>query len=166
LSNIRQNGKCYTKKRKSYFWDSVGEYIIDVQHIGSTSILGMIAKPIILRVDICHTGGITEGKKIATMGEVHYQELACHYTGSPVSTAAMLHLNISVPNCAVQEHAPLTGWINDVIQHDLRTEDGYLLRSDSPGLGIDLNEDAAIAYPHIPSEPPHWRREDGSVQDW
>ena len=25
-----------------------------------------------LRVDICHTGGITEGKKIASMAEVHY----------------------------------------------------------------------------------------------
>lgn len=119
-----------------------------------------------LRVDICHTGGITEGRKIATMGEVHYQELATHYTGSPVCTAAMLHLNLSVSNCAVQEHGSLTGWINDVIQHDLKAEDGYLLRSDGPGLGIDLDEEAAAAYPHVPGEPPHWRREDGSVNDW
>ncbi|MBI1927001.1 galactonate dehydratase [Candidatus Poribacteria bacterium] len=119
-----------------------------------------------LRVDICHSGGITEGKKIAVLGEVHYQELACHYTASPVSTAAMLHLNLSVPNCAVQEYAPSSGWINEVIQHDLRTEDGYLLCSDAPGLGIDLNEAAAAAYPHAPGEPPHLRREDGSVQDW
>ena len=49
-----------------------------------------------IRVDICHTGGITEGKKIAAMAEVHYQELACHFTASPVSTAAMLHLNRTV----------------------------------------------------------------------
>lgn len=119
-----------------------------------------------LRVDICHTGGITEGKKIAAMGEIHYQELACHYTGSPVSTAAMLHLNISVPNCAVQEYGPHSGWINDVIQHDLKIEDGYLLRSEAPGLGIDLNEEAAASHPHVPGEPPHWRRPDGSVQDW
>jgi galactonate dehydratase len=119
-----------------------------------------------LRVDICHTGGITEGKKIAAMGEVHYQELATHYTGSPVCTAAMLHLNLSVPNCAVQEHGLLTGWMNDVIQHDLQTKGGYLLRSEALGLGIDLSEEAAIAHPHSPDEPPHWRREDGSVQDW
>ena len=26
-----------------------------------------------LRVDTCHTGGITEGKKIASMAEGHYQ---------------------------------------------------------------------------------------------
>ena len=119
-----------------------------------------------LRVDICHTGGITEGKKLAAMAEVHYQELACHYTSSPVSTAAMLHLNMSIPNCAVQEYAPATGWMNDVIQHNLQTEDGYLLSVDTPGLGIDLNEEAALAHPHTPGVPPHLRREDGSVQDW
>ena len=119
-----------------------------------------------LRVDICHTGGITEGKKIAAMGEVHYQELACHFTASPVSTAAMLHLNLSVPNCAVQEYGPPPTWMNDVVAHGMRTEAGYLLRSDAPGLGIELNEEAAAAYQGENSEPPHLRREDGSVQDW
>ena len=120
-----------------------------------------------LRVDICHTGGITEGKKIAAMGEVHYQELACHYTGSPVSTAAMLHLNLAIPNCAVQEFAPAGGWMSEVTPHDWQLADGYLLASDSPGLGIDLDEEAARQHPpNIPDEPPHWRRTDGSVQDW
>ena len=119
-----------------------------------------------LRVDICHTGGITEGRKIAAMGEVHYQELACHYTGSPVCTAAMLHLNLSVPNCAVQEGGIASGWIDDVIQHEMRFEDGYLLPSNAPGLGIDLNEEAAAEHPYSAGEPPHWRRPDGSVQDW
>ncbi len=120
-----------------------------------------------LRVDICHTGGITEGKKIAAMGEVHYQELACHYTGSPVSTAAMLHLNLSISNCAVQEFAPASAWMAEVTPHDCYLEDGYLFSSDSPGLGIDLNEEAARLHPpSIPDEPPHWRRTDGSVNDW
>ncbi len=120
-----------------------------------------------LRVDICHTGGITEGKKIAAMGEVHYQELACHYTASPVSTAAMLHLNMSIPNCAVQEFAPTGGWMDDVIQCDWVLEDGYLLKPETPGLGVDINEEAAAAHPpNLPDEPPHWRRPDGSVNDW
>ena len=56
--------------------------------------------------------------------------------------------------------------MNDVFEYDMRIEDGYLLPSDSPGLGIDLNEDAAAANPLNHSEPPHWRREDGSVQDY
>ncbi len=119
-----------------------------------------------IRVDICHTGGITEGKKIATMAEVHYQELACHFTASPVSTAAMLHLNTSVPNCAVQEYSPPGDWMKDVIQFDHRIEDGYLVCSDAPGLGIDLNEKAAAAHPYSGSEAPRLHRKDGSLNDW
>ena len=118
-----------------------------------------------LRVDICHSGGITEGKKIAVMGEVHYQELALHYTASPVSAAAMLQLNLSVPNCAVQEFGPIGN--DPVIQHQMRTEDGYLFAADAPGLGLELDEEAAAALaPQSSGEPPHYRREDGSVWDW
>jgi galactonate dehydratase len=119
-----------------------------------------------LRVDICHSGGITEGKKLAAMAEVHYQELACHYTASTVSTAAMLHLNLSIPNCAVQEYGPPSEWMNEVIPHQMQVKDGYLQRPETPGLGIDLNEEAAAQHPPVFSEPPHLRREDGSVQDW
>ena len=119
-----------------------------------------------IRIDICHSGGITEGKKVATMAEVHYQELATHYTSSPVSAAAMLHLNLSIPNCAVQEHNPFSGWMRDVIHHELEAVEGYLHRPTTPGLGIDIDEKAAVAHGPGDSEPPHWRREDGSVNDW
>jgi len=119
-----------------------------------------------LRVDICHAGGITEGRKVAAMAEVHYQELATHYTSSPVSTAAMLHLNLAIPNCAVQEHAPLAGWMTEVVRADIRVEDGFLLPPAAPGLGVELDEAAAAAHVGEDPEPPHLRRPDGSVHDW
>lgn len=124
-----------------------------------------------LRVDICHAGGITEGKKIAALGEMHYQELACHYTGSPVGAAAMLHLNMAVPNCAVQEFGPAADWMAEVTPFGWYTEEGYLFPADEgdalyAGIGVDLNEEAALAYPYEDHEPPHWRRPDGSVNDW
>ena len=119
-----------------------------------------------LRVDICHTGGITEGKKIAVMGEVHYQELALHYTASWVSTAAMVHLNMAVPNCAVQEFNTPPDWLSEVILNPPRVEDGYLIPTDAPGLGIDLDEEAAKAHPFHDDEATHLRRPDGSVTDW
>jgi L-alanine-DL-glutamate epimerase-like enolase superfamily enzyme len=56
--------------------------------------------------------------------------------------------------------------MNDVVRHDLRTEDGYLLASDEPGLGIDIDEDAARKVGVSDHEPPHLRRPDGAVQDW
>ena len=117
-----------------------------------------------LRVDICHSGGITEGKKIAVMAEVHYQELALHYTASWISAAAMMHLNTAVPNCAVQEFNPPGG--GDFIINPPKVEDGYLIPGDEPGLGIDLDEAAAEAEPFRDGEPPHLRRADGSVNDW
>ncbi len=119
-----------------------------------------------LRVDICHAGGITEGRKLAAMAEVHYQELACHYTASPVSTAAMLHLNLAIPNCAVQEFAPPAPWMAAVVQSSWRLIDGHLHAADAPGLGVELDEEAARRHPPRNSEPPHWRRADGAVQDW
>ena len=118
-----------------------------------------------LRLDICHAGGITEGKKIAAMGEVHYQELALHYTASWVSATAMMHLNTAVPNCAVQEFNPPPDWLSEVILNTPEVRDGYLIPGDAPGLGIDLDEAAAAAHPPVDREPPHLRRADGSVND-
>ena len=60
----------------------------------------------------------------------------------------------------------MSGWMSEVIEHDLKVEDGYLLRPEAPGLGIDLNEKAAGAHPMDATENRHLRREDGSVQDW
>ncbi|MFT5090573.1 MAG: hypothetical protein ACI8PG_004953, partial [Planctomycetota bacterium] len=40
-------------------------------------------------------------------------------------------------------------------------------KPEAPGLGVDINEEAAAAHPpSFPDEPPHWRRPDGSVNDW
>ena len=117
-----------------------------------------------IRVDICHTGGITEGKKLAAMAEVHYQELACHYTASPVSTAAMLHLNMSIPNCAVQEHAPAPAWLEEIVQYDWRVEDGYLLPSERAGAGDRPERRGSAGLPRhgtraAPLAAPRWVRQ-------
>lgn len=54
---------------------------------------------------------------------------------------------------------------NEIIEHNLTTEDGYLLRPDAPGLGVDPNEKVDSRLSQSASDPPHWRRPDGSVQD-
>jgi galactonate dehydratase len=119
-----------------------------------------------LRVDLCHTGGITEGRKIAAMGEAHYQELATHHTGSTIATLAALHLNTAIPNCAVQEYGPPPNWLNELFSPAPRTEDGFLIPPETPGLGCEFNEEAAQRAPYGDGEPPHLRRADGSVHDW
>ena len=56
--------------------------------------------------------------------------------------------------------------MDEVIEHDLRIEDGHLVLPTAAGLGVDLNEEAAAALEPDIGEPPHWGRVDGSVQDW
>ena len=119
-----------------------------------------------LRIDLCRVGGITEGKKVAAMGETHYQDLALHHTISSVNTIANIHLNAGVPNCAVQEYGAPPAWMADLFKHLPVAEDGYLLLPDRPGLGLEFDEEVAAAHPYRPSERTRLRRLDGSVQNW
>jgi L-alanine-DL-glutamate epimerase-like enolase superfamily enzyme len=125
-----------------------------------------------LRVDLSHVGGITEGKKIAAMGEAHYQELVTHHTGGPINTAASLHLNMAIPNCAVQEYAFPAEWYQRIFRGTPEAEGGYLVPSGRPGLGVELDEAALAAFvAERPPRPPgarllNYRRPDGSVHNW
>jgi L-alanine-DL-glutamate epimerase-like enolase superfamily enzyme len=56
--------------------------------------------------------------------------------------------------------------MKDVTPHEMEATDGHLHRPTTPGLGIDIDEQAAAAHGKSDHEPPHWRREDGSVNDW
>ena len=56
--------------------------------------------------------------------------------------------------------------VNEVMPGAPEFKDGYLLPSDKPGLGVDLNEEAAKKYPYQRGYLPTVRRADGSVHDW
>lgn len=62
LEKYSPEWKALYKKEEKLLKDSVGEYIIDIQHIGSTSIPDMIAKPII-DISIAITN-FEEGKRL------------------------------------------------------------------------------------------------------
>jgi L-alanine-DL-glutamate epimerase-like enolase superfamily enzyme len=51
------------------------------------------------------------------------------------------------------------------LDYDLTLKDDYLTIPERPGLGIDIDETAGNTSLKI-AELPHWRREDGSVQEW
>jgi L-alanine-DL-glutamate epimerase-like enolase superfamily enzyme len=119
------------------------------------------------RIDLCIAGGITEARKIAGWCETHYIKLAVHNPLGPVSSAACLQLNLATSNFGVQEQPRKPGtMLTDVVPVQPEWEDGYLLPSDRPGLGIEFDREAAKKHPFQQKELPKLRRLDGSYTNW
>lgn len=123
----------------------------------------------VIQPDLCHCGGIFEARKIAAMAEVYDMGVAPHNPMGPVANAVALHFALSTPNFIIQEDM-LTDvpWRWDVVKCDLETKGGYWLPSEKPGLGIEVNEEAAQKHP-FKQEVLHSttiRAEDGAILDW
>lgn len=122
----------------------------------------------VIQPDLCHCGGLLEAKKIAAMAETYYVSVAPHNPLGPVANAAALHFALSTPNFLIQEDM-LTDvpWRWEVVESALRTEKGYWLPVDQPGLGVSVNEANAVRHPFI-QEPPQSAvfAPDGAVLDW
>jgi len=119
------------------------------------------------RIDLCIAGGLTEARKIAGWCETHYIKLAVHNPLGPVSSAVCLQLNLASPLVGVQEQPRKTGIVlTDVVPVQPVWEDGYLLATEIPGLGVEFDREAAKAHPMRMTELPHLRRLDGSVTNW
>ena len=67
---------------------------------------------------------------------------------------------------AVQELTWRPTVLADVVRTDMRLEAGNLYSGGSPGLGVELDDDAARAYPFQLPGLRVLRREDNSVSDW
>lgn len=120
-----------------------------------------------VRPDLCIAGGLTEGRKIAAMAEAHLIKLLLHNPLGPVCTAASLHLALACDNAGPQEVLwPPQEMLPGVFQCDFRLEGGRLTVPTAPGLGVRFDRQAARAVPAEMTEPPHWRREDGSFTNY
>src|SRR5690606_27621079 len=119
----------------------------------------------IIQPDLCHAGGITEGRIIAGMAEAYYVPIAPHNPMGPISLAVGLHLAASVPNFLVQEQVSLgDGYLKNPFQLQ---KDGTVLIPRGPGLGIELDEDQlADKIGHDWKNPESYNALDGSVVDW
>lgn len=115
------------------------------------------------RIDLCIAAGITEAKKIAGWAETHYIEVVPHNPLGPISTAVGVQLGMAIPNFAVQELPWLPGtMLPDVFLTHPPFERGCFLPPELPGIGVEFDREAASQYPFELTEPPHFRRRDGS----
>ena len=95
--------------------------------------------------------------------------VAPHNPLGPVANAAALHFALSTPNFLIQEDLLSdVPWRWDVVQHDLKTQDGFRLPVESPGLGVEVNEQEAAKHAFKQEELPQLdaRAADGAILDW
>jgi mannonate dehydratase len=121
-----------------------------------------------IRCDLGHTGGITECRKIAAIAEPYQVQTAWHGPGdiAPITHAANVHLDLAIPNFGVQEMVFFGEQVQEVIPGGPVYREGHLWVDETPGLGCDVNEEAAKKYPYKRAYLPTTRRADGSVHDW
>jgi galactonate dehydratase len=97
----------------------------------------------ILQPDMGLCGGITEARKIASYAEAYNLHVQPHNCGGPVSTAAGVQLDASIPNFIIMEWFPY--WEDDRYQIVTEALEHQQQKSrykipDRPGLGIELND--------------------------
>jgi mannonate dehydratase len=121
-----------------------------------------------IRSTLVHTGGITHLRKVATLADLYNVRTGCHGATdlSPVSMAAALHFNLSIPNFGIQEYMRHTEQTDEVFPHSYHFKKGGLFAGEDAGLGVDIDEKLAAKYPYKRAYLPVNRLEDGSMFNW
>ena len=103
----------------------------------------------ILQPALARVGGILEAKKIAGMAAAHYAQMAPHLYCGPLEAAANIQIATCSPNFLIQESIEkFDGFYSEILKEPIQWEDGYIIPSTKPGLGIELDEELAAANPY------------------
>ena len=103
----------------------------------------------VVQPDTGRAGGLLQMKKIAALAEAHYVMMAPH-DGSlgPVAEMAAVHLMATLPNFLILERleddVPQR---YEVMTNQPKAVDSHIVVPDTPGLGVDIIEEAIANYP-------------------
>ena len=122
--------------------------------------------------DLASSGGILETKKIGDYAEEHGIPMAMHFAGSPISMMANVHCAAATENFVALEHhgVDVVGWEDIITGMKPIVENGFVKVPDKPGLGVELNEEAAKKFLKkgetwfAPTE--QWNTRDSWDRDW
>ncbi|GGP07437.1 enolase C-terminal domain-like protein [Oceanobacillus neutriphilus] len=121
-----------------------------------------------LRLHISQAGGITPVLKIIAFCDTFGVRTAWHGPGdlSPIGHAVNAHLGISSPNLGIQEWScSIKENTYEVFPGTPIVKNGYIYLNDKPGIGVEIDEEAAAKYP-CHNDLPQWtlaRLPDGSA---
>ena len=130
----------------------------------------------IIHPDLATSGGMLETKKIGDYAQENFVAMAMHQAGTPVNFMCNVHCAAATENFLAMEHHSVGSpwWFNMVKMTGSKPlfDKGYTdVPLDSPGLGIELNEDVVKEHLH-PSdrsyfEPtPQWDNRNSNDRLW
>ncbi|MCC6857720.1 MAG: mandelate racemase/muconate lactonizing enzyme family protein [Bryobacterales bacterium] len=93
--------------------------------------------------------GLWEGRKLADLADMHYVNLTWHNISGPIGTLAGVHLCAATPNViALEWHAASVPFFDRLVKNSQgpMIRNGKIAVPDAPGLGVELDEDAAYPY--------------------
>ena len=102
-----------------------------------------------IRIHVSQIGGISAAQKVANFCEPFGIRTAWHGPNdiTPIGVAAHLAVDLSVSNFGIQEFAGFTEAEKEVFPGCPEVRNGFLYANEKPGLGIDIDEEAAARYP-------------------
>ena len=110
--------------------------------------------------------------KVAGWSEAHYVDMMPHNPLGPICTAATVHFAAAVPNFAWLETRASPGELYlgfddpELFPGCSRSKAAYYRVSDTPGLGVEVDEALVAKQSFKHWEAPHLVRKDGSVTNW
>src|SRR5580700_3534134 len=107
----------------------------------------------IFQMNLGRVGGLLEAKKIAGMAETQHVQIAPHLYCGPVVGAANVQLATCSPNFLILESIERwQGFHSEILMKPIQWQDGYVIPPTAPGLGVQLNEEFALAHPYQGNE--------------
>lgn len=121
-----------------------------------------------VRAAATHFGGITPLRKIMDTAAEYQIKSGFHGPTdiSPVGLAAQAHLGLAIHNFGIQEYMGHSEATHTVFRQSMTFKGGLLHPGDTPGLGVELDEEAAAAHPYQQAYLPCNRLSDGTIHDW
>ncbi|MBZ0161448.1 MAG: mandelate racemase/muconate lactonizing enzyme family protein [Notoacmeibacter sp.] len=102
----------------------------------------------ILQPNLGRSGGLFETRMIAAMAEAQHIQIAPHCYCGPIVAAANIQLAVTLPNFLILEAIKdFSGFHAELLKTPIRWEDGHVIPSEEPGLGVELDETVAEAHP-------------------
>lgn len=103
-----------------------------------------------IQPDLCHCGGLTMGRHIAAIAAANHIGVCPHNPMGPIAGVVGLHFGAATPNFVIlEESSGAVPWYDEVCSTPIERVDGYWQLPTKPGLGVEINEEAARKHPFV-----------------